>query len=338
MSRPRPPWARDRVDGMKPLQGPNGGGHPSAAETRVRIALVGQSVIDRVTLPGQPTVERLGGAPLFAAQAAAAGGVAAAILTRGATPALRRPLRELGLPIIEDEAPRSCISEMELHPDGSCSDRFAAFGVPFTPADVAGWMARGLHGARTVVCGAQWRDDFLSDTLAALAAGGRAVYLDGQGPLRQPVLGPVRLVGPLDPALLRHVTLLKLAEEEAAVALGGVDPVAARALGVPVVVTLAHRGAVVLVDGTATPVGVDPVLGLADTVGAGDAFLALLAAERTDGVPLREATHRACAGVATLLRRRLEILRKAPEAGSRVASVAAMTSCTPGRAARPHRG
>jgi hypothetical protein len=323
---------------MKPLRGLNGGRHPSTAETRARIALVGQSVIDRVTLPGQPTVERLGGAPIFAAQATVAGGVAAAILTRGATPALRRPLRELGLPVIEDESPRSCISEMELHPDGSCSDSFAAFGIPFTPADVEGWMAPGLVCARTVVCGAQWRDDFRPDTLAALAAGGRAVYLDGQGPLRQPVLGPVRLVGPLDPALLRPVALLKLAEEEAAVALGGVDPLAARALGVPVVVTLAHRGAVLLMNGTATPVGVDPVIGLADTVGAGDAFLALLAAERTDGVPLLAAVHHACAGVATLLRHRLETLRKAPEAGLGVASMAAMTSREPGRAARPHRG
>jgi pfkB family carbohydrate kinase len=314
---------------MKPLRGVNGGGHPSAAETRVRIALVGQSVVDRVMLPGQAPVERLGGAPIFAGQAAAAAGMAAVILTRGATRALRRPLHELGLSIIEGESPRSCISEMELHPDGSCSDTFAAFGNPFTPADVAGWMAPGLVHARTVVCGAQWRDDFLPDTLAALAAGGRAVYLDGQGPLRQPVLGPVRLVGPLDPALLRHVTLLKLAEEEAVVALGGVDPVAARTLRVPVVVTLAHRGAVLLVNGTAIPVGVEPVFGLADTVGAGDAFLALLAAERTDGVPLR---------AATLLRRRLETLRKAPEAASRVASMAALTSRAPGRAARPHRG
>jgi hypothetical protein len=309
---------------------------PSAEETRVRIALVGQSVVDRVTLPGQPPVERLGGAPIFAGQAVA--GMAAVILTRGATRALRRPLHELGLPIVEDEAARSCVSEMDLHPDGSCSDGFAAFGVPFTAADVTGWMAPGLASARAVVCGAQWRDDFVPDTLLAIAAGGRAVDLDGQGPLRLPELGPVRLAGPLDPALLRHVVLLKLAEEEAAVALGGVDPLAARALGIPVVVTLAHRGAVLLVDGTATPVGVDPVLGLADTVGAGDAFLALLAAERTDGVPLLAAVHHACAGVATLLRRRLETLRKAPGSASLVEPMAAMTSRAQRRAARPPRG
>jgi pfkB family carbohydrate kinase len=320
------------------LLGPDGGRPPPAVETRVRIALVGQSVVDRVTLPGRPPVERLGGAPIFAGQAAAAAGVAAVVLTRGATRALRRPLHELGLPIIEGEALRSCISEMDLHPDGSCSDSFAAFGVPFTPVDVAGWMAPGLARARSVVCGAQWRDDFLPDTLAALATGGRAVYLDGQGPLRLPELGPVRLAGPLDPALLRHVTLLKLAEEEAAVALGGIDPVAARALGIPVVVTLAHRGAVLLVDGTAIPIGVDPVLGLADTVGAGDAFLALLAAERTEGVPLPEAIRHACAGVAALLRRRLGILREAqiPEPIESAAATAAIRA--QGRAARPRHG
>jgi hypothetical protein len=323
---------------MTSLPGFNGKGHSASAGTRGMVALVGQSVIDRVSLPGGPPVERLGGAPIFAGQAAAAAGVDAVIVTRGATPAFRRLLRELGLSVIEDEAPGSCISEMELHADGSCSDGFAAFGIPFTPADVEGWMTPGLVHARTVVCGAQWRDDFRPDTLAALAAGGRDVYLDGQGPLRQPELGPVRLVGPLDPALLRHVALLKLAEDEAAVALGGVDPLAARTLGIPVVVTLGHRGAVLLVDGTATPVGVDPVLGLADTVGAGDAFLALLAAERTQGVPLLAAVHHACAGVAALLRRRLETLQKTPGSVPPAQPMAAMRSRTPGRAARPRRG
>jgi putative hydrolase of the HAD superfamily len=269
------------------------------------IALVGQSVIDRVTLPGYPPVERLGGAPIFAAQAVARAGAHAVILTRGATAVLRRPLQELGLPIIVGQSTRSCISEMELRPDGSCADSFAAFGEPFTPADVAGWMEPGLRGTSLVVCGAQWRADFSAETLAALAASGRRIYLDGQGPLRAPQLGPVCLEPVLTPALLQHVAVLKLAEEEALVALGGFDAEAARALGVLVVVTRGDKGAIVLADGAAIEVGVEPVLGLADTVGAGDAFLALMAVEETRGAPVVEAVRRACAGVAAMLRERL---------------------------------
>lgn len=270
------------------------------------IAVVGQSVVDRVTLPGRPPVERLGGSPIFAAQAIRAAGAPAVILTRGATPALRAPLHDLGLPVIEGPSTRSCISEMGLFPDGSCTDAFAGFGDPFTPADVHGWMAPGLAGTRIAVCGAQWRDDLPPETLEALAAGGRLVYLDGQGPLRARRLGPVRLERMLSPALLPSVALLKLAEEEAAVALGGADPIAARGLGVPVVVvTRGDRGAVVLMNGEAVPIGVEPVVGLADTVGAGDAFLALMAVEQTRGATVLEAASRACAGVAAMLRRRL---------------------------------
>src|SRR5262249_4589065 len=139
--RPPLPRARKRAGSIEPILSGDEDGRLLAAERRARIALVGQSVVDRVTLPGQPVVERLGGAPIFAGQAVVAAGVAAVILTRGATPALRRPLRELGLPIIEKEAPRSCISEMTLYLDGSCADSFAALGIPFTPADVTGWMA-----------------------------------------------------------------------------------------------------------------------------------------------------------------------------------------------------
>lgn len=270
------------------------------------IALVGQSVVDRVKLPGRPWLERLGGAPFFAATALRMAGRPAVILTRGATSALRVPLHGLGFHVIEGPSTDSCISEMVLSLDGACADGFGGFGDPFTPADVHDWMAPGLAEADAIVCGAQWRDDFPEETLAALARAGRPVYLDGQGPLRLPELGPLRLAGPLRHSLLRHVTVLKLAEEEAQVALGGVDAAAADALGVPVVVvTLGARGAVVLVDGRASEVPVEPVRNLADTVGAGDAFLALMAAAGTDGATPVEAARFACDTTAALLRRRL---------------------------------
>jgi sugar/nucleoside kinase (ribokinase family) len=271
------------------------------------IAVIGQSVVDRIKVPGEPWVERLGGAPLFAAQALAAAGADATILTRGATPDLRRRLRACGLPVIEGPSTRSCVSEMELYHDGTRTDAFVEFGQPFTPADVHGWMSPGLRRARAIVCGAQWAGDFPAETLAALAGLGRPIYLDGQGPLRVGRPGPIALRGPLAPDVLQAITVLKLAEEEAAAALGSTDPGGARALGIPVVaVTLAERGAVIVTDTQAVHVGVEPVLGLADTVGAGDAFLALMAAACAGGASPVEGARGACAGVATLLRRRLD--------------------------------
>jgi HAD superfamily hydrolase (TIGR01509 family) len=269
------------------------------------IALIGQSVVDRVKLPGNPWVERLGGAPLFAATALRMAGRPAVILTRGATSQLRAPLHRLGFQVIEGPSTTSCISEMVLSPDGACADSFAAFGDPFMPADVEGWMAPALAEAHAVVCGAQWRDDFPESTLAALVRTGRPVYLDGQGPLRLPRLGPLQLAGPLSRSALRYVTVLKLAEEEARAALGQLDPAPARTLGVPaVVVTLGARGAVLLVDGHAIDVPVEPVRNLADTVGAGDAFLALMAAAGAEGATPLEAARFACDATAALLRTR----------------------------------
>jgi pfkB family carbohydrate kinase len=270
------------------------------------VALVGQSVVDRVKLPGCPWVERLGGAPFFAATALRMAGRRAVILTRGAAEGLRAPLHRLDFRVVEGPPSATCISEMVLSPDGACADTFVAFGDPFTPADVVGWMAPALAEAGAIVCGAQWRDDFPEATLAALARTGRPIYLDGQGPLRLPELGPLQLAGPLDRSLLRHVTVLKLAEEEAQAALGGIDPAAARTLGVPVVVvTLGACGAVLLVGGRATTVPVVPVPDLADTVGAGDAFLALMAAAGLEGATPLEAARFACDATAASLRTRL---------------------------------
>ncbi len=275
------------------------------------IALVGQSVLDRTTWPDGVVEERLGGAPIFAARAIA-DVWPALVITRGGSPELRRPLHGFGLEIEEGPSGRTNVCEVMLYGDGTWSESIAELGNPFTPLDVASWMARAIERCSTVVCGAQWRDDFPPETLAALATGGRRVYLDGQGPARPSRLGPLRLEGPLDPQTVRCVDVLKLGEEEAAILIGGIDPVAALATGVPVVVvTLGERGAVVLVGGDATEVEVDPVLGLADTVGAGDSFLALMAAAAEAGAGPVEATRRACDGVARLLRARLEAERSA---------------------------
>jgi sugar/nucleoside kinase (ribokinase family) len=268
------------------------------------IAVLGQCVEDVVRAPGRPVVHRLGGSPLFAAQALWREGGPAVVGTRGGTPALRAPLIEVGLPVVVGPAATTFRSLLELHEDGSRGHVVDSLGEPFTPADVDGWLAPALEGARAAVCGAQWCDDFAPPVLAALRAGGRRVYLDAQGPARAG-LGPVEPRGPLDPGVAANVDVLKASDEEADALFGGVDPVAAERSGIPVVVvTHGHQGATVLTGGRGARVAVEPVH-LADAVGAGDSFLALYALAELRGADPVHAASVACEGVAAILRARL---------------------------------
>lgn len=282
-----------------------------------KIALIGQSVLDRTHWPDGRVEERLGGAPIFAARAIAPVWPAV-VLTHGGGTSLRQPLHELGLEVVEGPSPLTTVFEVTLYGDGTWSEEVTALGDPFTEHDLATWMAAGIAGCTSVVCGTQLRGDFTPETLAALAAGGRRVYLDGQGPARPRRLGPIKLEGPLDLKGLSSISVLKLGEEEADTLLGGIDAHTALATGVPVVVvTRGELGAVVLAGGEATEVLVEPVLGLADTVGAGDSFLALMAAAAESGADPIAATRRACAGVAELLRARLATQRSGEATAAR---------------------
>jgi len=119
-------------------------------------------------------------------------------------------------------------------------------------------------------------------------AEGRHVLLDGHGLVRVPEPGPLRLDRDFDRGALRHVAMLKLADEEA-VAAGDVD--------VPeVIVTHGARGATVngvLVE--AEPVDRDPT-------GAGDMFGAAYLVARSEGAEPVDAARRATALVSELLR------------------------------------
>jgi fructokinase len=270
------------------------------------IAIAGQSVLDRTTWPDGRREDRLGGAAVFAAQALARQDSAAAVvLTQGGDDALRRPLTATGLEVIAGGSPRTTTYDVRLHGDGTWEESMSAIGDPFTPRDVATWMSVALARCSAVVCGSLWYGDFPPNTLAALGQN-RTLYFDGQGLARPRRLGQVVLQGPLDRDAITGVRVLKLSEDEALALIGGIDAVAAAATGIPiVVVTLGERGAVILSEGIATAVSVAPV-DLADTVGAGDAFLALMAAAETDGAAPLDAVGRACDGVAALLRSRLE--------------------------------
>ena len=271
------------------------------------IAIVGQSVVDHVRRPGEAAVERLGGSPVFAAAALAHIGHAAVILTRGATPALRAPLATFGFEVVVGPSTRSFVSELEIFGDGERRHEIGSFGDPFTVADVDGWMCPALARSRAVVAGAQWRGDLPGESLRALARDGRILFLDGQGPTRPEQLGLVRPEGPLDPSWVAGVTVLKCSEDEAEALFGTLGVETAAASGCPVViVTRGHLGAIVFAEGQATEVAVEPVLGLADTVGAGDTFLSLLAAAMLGGADTVAAVARACTGTAEQLRLRLE--------------------------------
>jgi sugar/nucleoside kinase (ribokinase family) len=127
---------------------------------------------------------------------------------------------------------------------------------------------------------------------------------DAQGLVRRPEPGPLTLDTDYDPRLLEHVSILKLAEEEAEVVLGEVDESTVAALGVPeVLVTYGSRGSVVYADGQATEVGAWPVA--RDPTGSGDAFSAAYLAARAGGHAPVPATRRATTLVAALLAGRL---------------------------------
>ena len=267
------------------------------------IALIGECVFDRVRWPDDRIVERLGGAPIYAGRALV-GAATAVILTHGGSQRLRDPLFGLGHEVIVGPPSGTTAFEVTLFGDGGWIEVIRSFGEPFVAEDVAGWMAPALARCSTVVCGTQWRGDLSAETVAALATRGHRIFLDGQGITRPRRLGPIRLEAENITAF-SGVQVLKLGEDEANVLIGGIDAARARATGIPVVVvTLAERGAVVLAEGVATEVGVSPVEGLSDTVGAGDSFLALMAAAAEAGADPITATQAACDGVAALLRQR----------------------------------
>jgi sugar/nucleoside kinase (ribokinase family) len=228
---------------------------------------------------GAPTP---GGCPFFAAAAFRRLGRAGQIVTRfrDADAGLFGPaLDALGVPVTLLAA--GATSGFSLDYVGEEREMgVTAIGETWRPADAEALAAdvAWVHVAPLL------RSDFPAAALAALAAG-RRLSLDGQGLVRVPRVGRLEIDAAYDPAVLEHVTALKLSEEEALIVAGGpFDREAAAALGVPeVLLTLGSRGAVVFVDGSETFVPAAwPVLGV-QTTGAGDAFMVGYAVARVGG-------------------------------------------------------
>jgi sugar/nucleoside kinase (ribokinase family) len=213
---------------------------------------------------------------------------------------LLRPLVALGIPVLWLGG--SATAAFSIGYEGERREMTVeGIGDPWSPRDV-----RKLGDAPWVHVGALAQSDFPAETLAELAAGRRRILFDGQGLVRPARTGPLELHGDYDPEVLRHVSVLKLAEEEARALVGEPDEAALRALGVPeIVVTLGSRGSLVYADGRLERVATQPVGGPVDPTGAGDAFAVAYLAARAGGHAPVASARRAGALVTGLLSRRL---------------------------------
>jgi sugar/nucleoside kinase (ribokinase family) len=252
------------------------------------IALVGN--LSRDLLPGGPP--RAGGGPFHAARALQRLRVPARLIARCAEEdrdALFPPLVRLGTPARYVHGELTATFSFSYNGDARTM-AIEALGDVWQPEDVP-----ELPSGRWIHVAPLARGEFPLETIAALARR-RRVSLDGQGLVRVPEVGPLRLDDDFDREILRHVWVLKLADEEAEV-LG--DPAA---LGVrEVLVTHGSRGSTIYHAGKqefvpARNVGNDPT-------GAGDAFSTAYIVGRNAGFAPAGAARRATAVVASMLSR-----------------------------------
>ena len=261
------------------------------------LAVVGN--LSRDLVDGSPP--RAGGAPFHAARALRVLGRPALVGAKCADSdrdSLLTPLVRLGLPVLWRGGSSTAAFSFRYEGDRRVMI-VEALGDPWGPADLY-----GLERSDWVHVGALARSDFPAETLAELGRD-RRVSFDGQGLVRPERTGPLQLDAAYDPEVLRHVSILKLAEEEARTLIGEPDESALRSLGVPeVVVTLGSQGSLVLADGKLEKVPAQAA-GEVDPTGAGDAFSAVYLASRSSGHAPAAAARRATALVAGLLARRI---------------------------------
>lgn len=247
------------------------------------LAVIGNLSKDTID-GGRP---RVGGAPYHAARALRLLGGSSRIVARSSEAdrrALVGPLAALGVPWAWRPAPST--TTFDIRYDGE--ERAMSVGDPGSPWTLEDAQAVGR--AEWVQVGGLMRADFPADVLATLARD-RRLALDGQALVRPAATGPLVLDADFDPSLLRHVTVLKLSEEEVE-ALGGEDEVAK--LGVPeLLLTHGSMGALLLSRGVRERIPVRRV-DTDDPTGAGDAFLAAYAWSRAAGHrPVSAARHAA---------------------------------------------
>ena len=231
---------------------------------------------------------RAGGGPYHCARALRLVPERSTIVARAGDPSLFRPLVALGVPVTR--VPGSATSGFAFHYEGDVRIMTVTeLGDTWEPE-----TAKLLEPGGWVHVAPLARSDFSAETLTAYAQKGRRLSFDGQGLVRPARTGPLELDADYDPELLRHVSILKLAEEEAAV-LGDLS-----ALDVPeIVVTHGTRGCHVHCGGRVEHVsarGLD-----VDPTGAGDMFSAAYMAARAARQSPLAAARRASNVVAEVL-------------------------------------
>ncbi len=222
---------------------------------------------------------------------------------------LLRPLLGQGVPVSWRGGKNSTC--FEIVPDGDRRTmRVEEVGDSWSLEEASGWVAEAIEPCEWVHVAPLLRDDFPAEALAEIARG-RFVSLDGQGLARVRKTGPLTLDADFDRELLRHVTALKLAEEEAlalfgAAKVGEIGSGELASLGVPeVLITRGSRGVVVFAEGELSELPARPPVADVDATGAGDEFAAIYIAARARGRPPVLAARRAAAFVGAVLSRRL---------------------------------
>lgn len=242
---------------------------------------------------------KIGGGPWYAARALRALRQEAIVVAKCGEPERRSYLRRLaalGLPISLAAAGQTTAFSFRYDADGRREMSVDAVGEPWSEGDEP---ERALRSVEWVHVAPLLRDDFPLDTFERIGRR-RRVLLDGHGLVRARRLGPLVLDADFDRALLRHVSILKLAEEEARTILGHGELEELRTLGVPeVVVTFGAGGSVVLTRDASVRIPAQPVRG--DPTGAGDAFSVAYLSARAGGHRPISAARRASALVSALL-------------------------------------
>jgi sugar/nucleoside kinase (ribokinase family) len=207
-----------------------------------------------------------------------------------------RRLASLGLPVSLSAAGETTSFAFRYDADGNREMRVETIGEAWSEGDEPERLLRRVEWVHVAPL---LRGDFPPETLERIVRR-RRVLLDGHGLVRVRRVGPLALDADFDRALLRHVSILKLSEEEAQAILDGGKLEELRELGVPeVVVTFGVAGALVVTRDAVVRVTARPARG--DPTGAGDAFSVAYLSARAGGHRPISAARRASALVTALL-------------------------------------
>lgn len=256
-----------------------------------QLAVIGHLARD-VVAGGPP---RVGGAPWYAGRALRLLGDEALIFAKcgdADRAVFQRRLATLGVPASLSTGGETTAFSFDYDEDGNRRMTVEAVGEPWQLDEPPSTLLRRVDWVHVAPL---LRSDFDAAALERLGSG-RRMLLDAQGLVRVAERGPLRLDADFDPELLRHVSILKVAEEEAEV-LAPLDR-----LHVPeILVTRGAAGSTVFVHGTPTEIPTRPVDPGVDPTGAGDAFGISYVAARAEGHAPASAARRATALVAALL-------------------------------------